>query len=87
MPAASWPRCWSACRPSATIAGGVGTPDAEHAAFLAQFVVVEGMGGQHGAQSPSLKLDCLDGGHIGREARLVAGMSQIDVDCLERAVA
>ena len=27
--------------------GGVGAPDAEHAAFLAQLVVVEGMGGEH----------------------------------------
>src|SRR5579872_5179121 len=26
MPAASWPRCWSACRPSATIAAASGWP-------------------------------------------------------------
>ena len=37
MPAASWPRCCSACRPSAVMRGGVGmAEDAEHAAFLAQ---------------------------------------------------
>ena len=56
MPAASWPRCWSAWRPSATIAAAAVSraPDAEHAALLAQLVVVEGMGGQHhGSSSPA----------------------------------
>ena len=38
MPAASWPRCWSACRPSATMAAASCAPIAEHAAFLAQLV-------------------------------------------------
>jgi hypothetical protein len=30
----------------------LGAPDAEHAAFLAQFVVIERMGGQHVESGP-----------------------------------
>ena len=42
MPAASWPRCWSAWRPSAVSAAASSmAEDAEDAAFLAQRVAVE----------------------------------------------
>ena len=44
MPAASWPRCCSACRPSAVSARRLRVAEnAEDAALLVQLVVVEGM--------------------------------------------
>ena len=47
--------------------GAVGAPDAEHAAFLAQLVVVEGIGGEHLAGGLAQH-----GAHIGTPRRLVA---------------
>ena len=48
MPAASWPRCCRACSPSAVCAAAsVVAKDAEHAAFLVQVVVIEGIGAQY----------------------------------------
>ena len=55
MPAASWPRCCRACRPSAVIAAASGMAvDAEDAAFLAQRVAVADRGPPPEADLPGL---------------------------------
>ena len=51
--------------------GGVGAPDAEYAAFLAELVVVEGMGGQHPAREACSR------GQTGMPRRFLAAAPQL----------
>jgi hypothetical protein len=66
--------------------GGIGAPDAEHAALLAQLVVGKGMGGQHGRGPRRSNPIVWKARHIGDPPGFVAGLSRIDVDQVERAV-